>query len=557
MLPLLLAVTTLMPQSTAPAARTREQLAEAIRAVGAFHDLDFDADELALMVDDVAQSRDGYAVLRGERLTNDVVPPLYFLPGAPGGELGPRTSLALELAPPIERPAHLEELAFADIETLAALVRARRVSCVELTEMFLARLERHDATLHCVITLLDTRALAQARVLDAELEAGHWRGPLHGIPWVAKDLLAVAGAPTTWGATPFREQTLDDTATVVERLDAAGAVLLAKASLGALAWGDVWYDGTTRNPWNPTEGSSGSSAGSASATAAGLATFAIGSETLGSIVSPAMRCGNSALRPSFGLVPKGGAMNLAWSMDKLGPLARSVRDSAIVFDAIRGADPRDRSSVDRPFVLSSATGAGAEPGAEPQSASLAGRRVGYLAGEYDAVPGWRQMLLDLTRLGAELVEITLPDAPTEAMTDLLAVEAAAVFDGLTRSGADDQLVRQVRFAWPNVLRQAQLVSAVDYLRANRLRTPLIEGVERALRDVDALVHPSFAAGILATLNLTGHPTIVVPAGFDEVGEPFGLSFSARLFGESDLVAVADAWQRATEHHTKHPLAYLR
>ena len=516
---------------------------ERLREVARFHDLELEDSELELMLEDVRRSREGYAQLREESLSNDVAPPLYFLPASPAGELGSRTSADWELPEPIERPSDLEELAFADIETLAALVSSRRVRCVELTEMFLARLERFDPVLQCVVTLLRERSLAQARQLDDELEAGQWRGPLHGIPWVAKDLLAVAGHPTTWGAQPFREQTLDDTATVVERLDAAGAILLAKVSLGALAWGDVWFGGKTRNPWNPERGSSGSSAGSSSATAAGLATFAIGSETLGSIVSPSMRCGNSSLRPSFGLVPKGGAMNLSWSMDKLGPIGRSLLDCAFVFDVIRGSDARDRSSVDRPFRM-------------PRMRSLEGRRVGVLRAEFAEVPGWSQMLAELRALGADIVEVELPDAPVGAMTDLLAVEAACVFDDLTRTNRDDELVRQVREAWPNVFRQAQLVSAVDYLRANRLRTPLIAEVESVLATVDALAHPSYANRILSTLNLTGHPTVVVPAGFDSDGQPFGLSFSSRLYGESELLEVAYAWQSSTYHHRRRPPGFL-
>lgn len=541
LLPILLSLSVTQEPATDQSPKRDDRLAEIVKTVASFHDLKLTDEELELMLEDVATSRTNYAKLRDVPLDNSLVPPLYFRPGGHDGRFGERSSESLPL-PATRRPENLQELAFWDIPNLGALIRSKQVSVVELTELFLERLERHDATLFCLVNSTPERALAQAAVLDSELAEGRWRGPLHGIPWVAKDLLSVPGTPTTWGAKPFRDQVRPGIATVVERLDDAGAVLLGKVSLGALAWGDVWFGGTTRNPWNPEKGSSGSSAGSASATAAGLATFAIGSETLGSIVSPCEECGTTGLRPSFGMIPKGGAMNLSWSMDKLGPIARSVRDAAIVFDWIRGAHPGDPSSVDSLFEIEEAP-------------DLGGRRVGYLAGEFDDVPGFEAALEGLRELGAELVPVKLPEAPAEEIADLLAIEAASVFESLTRSGRDDELTRQVRYAWPNVFRQAQLVSAVDYLRANRMRTSLIQAVEQVLSEVDALVHPNYADGVLHKLNLTGHPTVVVPAGFNEQQEPFSLCFSARLFHESDLCLVATAWQRHTAHHLVVPKAY--
>ncbi len=517
--------------------------------------LEYTEAELELMLADVSERLSEFEALRKIPLDNGVRPALVFEPrelvAAPRRARGKATPSSVSIQPvaipkigtDVSRPENLEELAFAGIHELSSLLLAKKITSVELTEMFLARLERLDEKLHFVITLTRERALSQARERDRELGADppHWRGPLHGIPWVAKDLLAVKGYPTTWGAKPYQNQVLDYDAATVERLDRAGAVLIAKVTLGALAWGDVWFGGTTRNPWKLEQGSSGSSAGSASAVAAGCVPFAIGSETLGSIVSPSTRCGNSSLRPTFGRVSRHGAMALSWSMDKLGPLCRSAEDAALVFEAIAGHDARDPSTRDAAF----------DPNAPHD---IRGWKIGVPKGAFDGAQGadFRAVLEDLKGLGAELVTLELTRYPVSEMTIILTAEAGAAFDDFVRSGKDDELTRQIRRAWPNVFRHAQLIPAVDYIRANRLRTLLIQEFDHAIKEVRAIVHPSFASGLLTTTNLTGHPSFVAPCGFNADGTPYSISFTGQLDGETDLIAVVRAWQAATSHHEKHP-----
>lgn len=510
--------------------------------------------EVALMAPDLAEARDSYQDLRAHLLPNSVRPALRFDP-----ELltGPTAGLRERdrhwaTAPKLDRPADLNDLAFASITELSELIRTRQVSCVELTQLALDRLRRFDPTLHCVITLLPERALAQAREMDDLLADGQYLGPLHGIPYGVKDLLAVAGAPTTWGAAPYRDQTIDETATVVDLLDERGAVLVAKLSLGALAWGDVWFGGTTRNPWNTEQGSSGSSAGPASAVSAGLVTFAIGSETLGSIVSPSTRCGVTGLRPTFGRVSRAGAMTLSWSMDKLGPMARTVEDCAIVFDAIRGRDLNDPTTVDRPFPYDGGRG-------------IAGQRIGYLADVFDEdYPGHDldAAALDVLRAaGAELVPLTLPVAelgvdPND-LAFILSAEAGAAFQELTLSNRDDELVRQIRYAWPNTFRAAQFIPAVEYIQANRQRTRLMALMARMFREaaVDVYVTPSLVGNSLLITNLTGHPQVVVPDGFTAPDAPHSISFVGSLYNEAATLAVARSYEQAARWYRQHPAGF--
>jgi len=516
------------PDPTSP-----ESLATAARAVG----LEFTDAELRLMVGEASRSLSRFKRLRAVPLDNGVAPALTFAPG-----IVPRkTELAGKphTLPEAERPEKLDDLAFAGITTLASLIKSKKVSCVELTKMYLARLKRLDEKLRCVITVTEDRALAQAKALDAELAAGKWRGLLHGIPWGAKDLLATKGYRTTWGAKPFENQMIDTDATVVERLDAAGAILIAKLTLGALAMGDVWFGATTRNPWNLEQGSSGSSAGPASATAAGCVAFSIGSETLGSIVSPSERCGNSSLRPTFGRISRHGAMTLCWSMDKLGPICRSAEDAAIVFEAIHGRDGKDLSVVDAPV----------RPNAD---VDIKGWKVGFLPRHRTRSSSYRRVLGGLQKLGVELVEVKLPDYPVDALRIILNAECAAAFDEITRDGRDDQLVRQTANAWPNLFRTARLIPAVEYINANRVRTLLIRDWVAAMQKIDVLVHPSFAGDILVATNLTGHPTFVAPAGFRPDGTPYGISFTGRLMEDDRLLALVQAWQQTTGFHKEHP-----
>lgn len=501
----------------------------------------FSEPELEQMLPDVLERLKEFERLRAVPLANDVAPALRFVP-APARVPASSTPAVAAFRPPAvlpARPADLESLAYLGVAELRPYLDGRVVSCLELTQMFLARLKRLDEKLACVITLTEERALAQARVCDEELARGRWRGPLHGIPWVAKDLLAVEGYPTTWGSEPFRAQQLAHDAAVVEQLDARGAVLIAKVTLGELAWGDVWFGGKTKNPWKLDEGSSGSSAGTASAVAAGCATFGIGSETYGSIVSPSTACGNSSLRPTFGRVSRFGAMTLCWSLDKLGPICRSAADAELVFAAIAHPDARDPSTVPVPF--------------EPCVESVRGWKVGVPKGAFAGNDARCQSVLaELEQLGVELVELELPAYPVDEMMIVLTAEAGAAFDEFSRGAEDDRMKRQERFAWPNTFRHAQLIPAVDYLRANRLRTLLIRDLEATLSGVRAIVHPSFASSLLAMTNLSGHPTFVAPCGFDAQGKPYSISFTARLFGDADLLALARAWQDRTEHEDRHP-----
>jgi Asp-tRNA(Asn)/Glu-tRNA(Gln) amidotransferase A subunit family amidase len=431
-------------------------------------------------------------------------------------------------APP-KKPDKGDDLAFLPVTALAALVRDRQVTSAELTRLYLGRLKKYDPVLHCVVNLTENLAHRQAEQADREIAAGRYRGPLHGIPWGAKDLIAYPGYPTTWGAAPFKDQTLETKATVARRLEEAGAVLVAKTTLGALANGDRWFGGRTRNPWDPTQGSSGSSAGSASATSAGLVGFAIGSETLGSIVSPCRVCGVTGLRPTFGRVSRAGCMTLSWSMDKVGPIARSVEDCALVFAAIHGADGLDPAAVDRPFHW-------------PPSRELSALRVGYVEDGRDSAK--RDDLRVLRDLGVKLVPIKLPAKyPVGPLTLILDTEAAAVFDELTRRGVTEGLGD-----WPGTFRKGEFVPAVEYLRANRIRTLVLREMDEVMRAVDLYV----GGNDLVLTNLTGHPTVVLPNGFRETELPRSLTFTGRLYGEADLLAVAHAYQQATGYHLRRP-----
>ncbi|MDA1267083.1 MAG: amidase, partial [Planctomycetota bacterium] len=492
----------LVPQDAAPPA---DVSIDDLRGFARVAALEFTEAELEQMLRGVQGRLGAFRALRAEPLDNGVPPATVFDPFLPG-----MVSRAVVHKPgmqpllPANRPEDLSELYWADITTLASLIRSRQVSCVELATLFLDRLEALDVHLHCVITLRRDEALARAALLDQELADGKWRGLLHGIPWGAKDLLAAKDSRTTWGAQPYREQVLDLDATVVERLDAAGAVLVAKLTLGSLAMGDRWYGGRTRTPWNPERGSSGSSAGSASAVAAGGVPFAIGSETLGSIVSPSVRCGSTALRPTFGRVSRHGAMTLCWSMDKLGPMARNAVDLAIVFGVIQGPDGQDPSVREVPFVW-------------PGPVSVDGTVIGYPKGAFGERPLEHPTLVELAGLGVQLREVELPDFDFGTVTLILGVEAACAFDDFSRAGLDDELVDQSPGAWPNYFRTARMIPAVEFLRAQRLRTKLMREMHAALGEVDLLVHPPYHGGLLGITNLTGHPTLVAPSGFSERG----------------------------------------
>jgi Asp-tRNA(Asn)/Glu-tRNA(Gln) amidotransferase A subunit family amidase len=543
---------------------TAENLAAAERVAG----VEFTDEERQLMLEGVQELGESYRAMRQVQLPNSVSPALVFDPLLPGmvvDESRPPAATEPSRQEAFEVDAGADdELAFLPVYRLAELVRGGEITSERLTRLYLDRLKRLGPKLECVITLTEDRALEQARQADAEIRAGRYRGPLHGIPWGAKDLLSVSGYPTTWGATPYRQQRLEHDAAVVRRLDAAGAVLVAKLTLGALAWGDVWYDGKTRNPWNLEEGSSGSSAGSAAATAGGLVAFSIGSETWGSIVSPSTRCGATGLRPTFGRISRDGAMALSWSMDKLGPICRSVEDCALVLAAVNGPLPADApgpgesdsSVVDRPFAW------------DPRR-DFRNLRVGYLKSEFETDPAEGaetpeqaaeaeearrfelRTLETLRALGFELVPLELPQLPINALSLILNAEAAAAFDELTRSNRDDELVRQVAVAWPNFFRMARTIPAVEYVQANRVRSLAMAQLDAALQEVDVYVAPSFSDNLLLT-NLTGHPAVALPNGFRADGRPTSITFCGRLFGEEKLLLLAMAYQHASGFHRRHP-----
>lgn len=528
----------------APPKISKEMLVAAETVIG----LEFTDAERELLLTNVNQALDGYAALRRTLLPNSVLPALRFDPVFPGARSvaapGKRSGGSKRSSTFLTRPARNDELGFFTVAELGPLLRSRKVSALELTELALERLKRFDKELLGVVNLTEERALEQARQADEELRRGKYRGPLHGIPWGAKDLLAVAGYPTTWGSPIYKDQVLAETATVVERLDAAGAVLVAKLSLGEFAQGDVWYGGTTKNPWRTEQGSSGSSAGPASATAAGCVAFAIGSETLGSIVSPSTRCGVTGLRPTFGRVSRHGAMALSWTMDKLGPMCRSATDCGLVLGAIYGPDGKDPTVTARGFDWA--------PGRD-----VAGLRIGYLKAAFDAEHQTKafdtKALEVLKGIGVELLPAALPaDLPTGGLRIILSAEAAAAFDEITRSNKDDQMVQQTRGAWPNSFRTSRFIPAVEYIQANRARTLLMQKMDDFMAGMDVLVTPTNAGNLLSITNLTGHPQLVLPNGFTPEGSPVSLSFIGRLYGEAELIAVAEAYQAATDFHRKHP-----
>jgi Asp-tRNA(Asn)/Glu-tRNA(Gln) amidotransferase A subunit family amidase len=522
--------------------------------------LKFSDEQRQQMVDALKGQETQLEQLHQVKLANDVQPAVLFDPVPPGVTLKlpakrptVRSHVALRTV-----PGNLEELAFLPVTELSELVRRRKVTSQQLTEMYLARIARFDPVLQAVITVTDARARAQARAADEEIARGKYRGPLHGIPWGAKDLLAVKGYKTTWGAGPYRDQVIDTDATVVRRLDDAGAVLLAKLTLGELAQGDIWFGGTTKNPWNVAQGSSGSSAGPASATAAGLVGFSIGTETLGSISSPSTRNGVTGLRPTFGRVPRTGAMALSWTMDKIGPICRSVEDCALVLAAIHGPDHFDRTVKDIPFSWD----------ATLKPTAL---RVGYLKSAFElperndkgqlqhGTKRFDDAALDVLRtLGVKLIPVEVPDLAYNAMRLVLTAEGAAAFDELTRSGRDKELVQQTPRDWANTFRSARFIPAVDYVNANRARTLAMQKWHELFQSVDVIIAPTNGPQLVAT-NLTGHPAVILPSGFrdtsdtDKTQVPVSITFLGGLYREAELLAVAKAWQDATEWHLRHPV----
>jgi Asp-tRNA(Asn)/Glu-tRNA(Gln) amidotransferase A subunit family amidase len=444
---------------------------------------------------------------RDQNMPNSLAPAMKFDPRLPGvayPEQANSVALFAEEIAPI--PTDAESIAFASVKQQARWMTTGQISSRELTEIYLARIEQYGDLLECFVTVTPELARAQADQADRERATGQVRGPLHGIPYGVKDLLDTKDILTTWGATPFKERVATSDGEVVRLLREAGAVLLGKTTLGALAWGDVWFGGETRNPWNPKEGASGSSAGSGSATAAGLCSFGIGTETLGSIVSPADRNGLAGLRPSFGRVSRAGAMALCWSLDKIGPLCRYVEDTALVLGALNGFDANDSSSIDMGFSYD---------GRQSVSGLTVGYDPAWFAGE-DARSTDHLALEAIAEIGATLQEITLPDLPVDEIMAPLGAESAAAFEELTLSGRDDELRRQIDNAWPNSFRQARYFSAVDYVQADRLRRSVMQQTEAFFSQVDVIIGPSFGTPMLSLTNFTGQPCLAMRAGFEEI-----------------------------------------
>jgi len=449
----------------------------------------------------------------------------------------------------ISIPKEKEQLAFYSITELASLIKNKKISSEELTRFYLARLKKYAPVLHCVIELTEEIALKQARKADAELARGIYRGPLHGIPYGIKDLFAVEGTHTTWGTPPYRNQVIHQTAFVAAQLEKAGAVLVAKLSLGELAMDDIWFGGLTRNPWDTSKGSGGSSAGSASATAAGLVAFAIGTETYGSIVDPSMRCGTTGLRPTYGSIAKTGAMALAWTSDKIGPICRSAEDAAIVFKYIHGADKTDRSSIDFAFNYTNIN-------------TISKLRIAYIRNYIDSLPEnstEKETLRTLRKMGAKLTPISFPDSlhGDEILSLIIGVESAAAFDPLTRANKDDEMVQQNKDRWPNTFRTSRFVPAVEYINACRLRYQIMERMSPFIDSFDIIIAPPETGDQLAITNLTGNPSITLPNGFLENVMPASISFIGRHFGEATLLAFTKAYQEKTGYHLKHPVLFTK
>lgn len=523
---------------------TRAQVAAAEKVLG----LSYDNADREQMLPHLEEALKAYAQLREVPIPESVAPAFRFSP-VPVGEtiMPPPAGLVQvrQLPPPsITSDA---DLGFASIVELGALLRTGGMTVRALTQATIARLERCDPSLFAVVNVTRQRALAQADQLDAEASRGEWRGPLHGIPWGAKDLLAVPGYPTTWGSPLYRNRELPETASAVERLDAAGAVLVAKLSLGELAFGDLWFGGRTRNPWNPAQGAMGSSAGSAAAVAAGLLPFSIGSETLGSILGPCTRCGISGLRPTYGRISRFGAMSLAWTLDKLGPIARSAEDLAVVFAAVQGEDSRDPSAHPMPFAFD-------------HSRPLSGIRIGLhpdlTTGDAEERRLIAPVLAALRSQGAELRAIDWPERiPAVAMDIIMRVESAAAFEELTARDRDDDLLDQSVDARPNVLRAAHFIPAVQYVQANRVRTMTTRRVHGVFQQVDVFLVPPMTEAALVTTNFTGHPAVTVPIGGPDDGPQQGIAVVGALWREDLALRVAHAWQMASQVHRRRPPAF--
>lgn len=512
--------------------------------------LSFEKEYLETMEEYLGRNKAGYDSMRQFAIAYETFPAVQFDPHPKGFLLPefegqPVFSIPSEVILPEDR----SQLAFFTIPQLASLIQNKKISSLELTQFFIERIKTYDVQLHSVITLTEDLAFAQAKRADEELAAGKIRGILHGIPYGVKDLLAVEGYPTTWGAMPYQDQVLDQTATVVKKLEEQGAVLIAKLVSGSLARGDVWFGGKTLNPWDLSQGATGSSAGSGAATSAGLVPFAIGTETLGSITSPAARTGITGLRPTYGRVSRSGAMSLSWSMDKIGPMARTAADCAIVFQAIYGQDPEDPSTNAVGFEFS--------PG-KSQSLKVAYLKKDIEKDTTDSGSNMQASLEEFQKMGFELTPVDLPESfPYGVFDIILRAESGAFFDDLIRSGEVDLLEEQDKDSRANSLRQSRFIPAVEYLQANRVRTILIEEINRLFAEFDVIIAPSRGGRQLLITNLTGHPALSVPNGLDAKGRPTSFTLLGNLYQEGKILELAKRFQDATDFEEKHPPLFLK
>lgn len=524
-------------------AKTTEPLTrEDVKIAQKLFNLHFEDAAIDTMLQYLESNRKAFDTMRTFHLENDISPALHFDPIPLDYPLSPdlgKNQWPINLQAKL--PGNLEELAFYPIQDLAGLIKSGKITSVELTKIYLDRIKKHDPKLLAFVTVTEELALQQAQKADKEISEGIYKGPLHGIPYGLKDLASVPGYPTTWGSAPYKDQIIDETATVVRKLEEAGAVLLGKLVSGSLARGDVWFGGKTKNPWDLEQGASGSSAGSGSATAAGLVAFSIGTETLGSIISPSTRTGSTGLRPTFGAVSKHGFMVLSWSMDKVGPICRNATDCAIVYDYIRGQDGLDKSVKNAAFNYQ-------------QSPDIKKLKVAYLQDLFQkdtsAISIHHQRTLsEFEALGIRPEKVTLPENfPFSVFDIILRAESGAFFDQLVLSGVVDEMVEQHKGSRANSLRQSRFIPAVEYLQANRHRSKLIEEFHQMIKDYDVVISPTFAGRQMLITNLTGHPALSLPNGFDEKGRPTSITLLGNYFGEDKMIALAEAYQKQYQYH---------
>jgi Asp-tRNA(Asn)/Glu-tRNA(Gln) amidotransferase A subunit family amidase len=520
-----------------------------IPAAARLLDLTFTQKEIDTMYEGVKENLEGYRMMHKQTLNNNVPMSLWQSPVLPGMHFNEKQEkISWNISSNVQMPENKNDLAFYNILQLASLIKNKKITSVALTQFFIDRLKKFGDSLQCVITITEEIAMQQALQADAEIAQGKYRGPLHGIPYGLKDLFAVKGTKTTWGAAPYRNQVIDEDAFVYQQLKSAGAVLIAKFTLGALAMGDYWYGGRTKNPWNTKTGSSGSSAGSTSATVAGLVPFAIGTETWGSIVSPSSTCGATGLRPTFGSISRSGAMTLSWSLDKVGPICRSAEDAALVFNSIHGTDGFDMSAVNKPFNY------------KPK-ADIKKMKVAYAKNYFDKITDtsrneWK-VLAAYKSLGVALVPVNFPDSGVynfNIMDIVISAECAAAFDEFTRNNIDDEMTQQGKNDWPNSFRVSRLMSAVEYINANRHRYLLMQKVNDVMKNVDVLICPTRSSGNQGAItNLTGHPVVCMPTGFDKrFNLPTSITLIGNLYDEATILSAAKAYQDATPWDEMHP-----